>query len=146
MNTIHKTILIGTLLAGGVAVAVATDQPAGGESSISPNAKIDAEQLWRQDCAACHGRDGKGETRAGRRANAPDMTEAKFHESVSDERAIKSITKGIIDERGTERKKPFGDEFSQEEIKALVEYLRKFDPKHPRDLSEAALKATKKPE
>jgi mono/diheme cytochrome c family protein len=140
MKMIQKATFTGAIIAGGMALAMVTGTPANGEAGISSVAKIDAEELWREECASCHGRDGKGETRAGKRAGAPDMTKAEFHESASDEQAFKSVKEGIIDEKGAERKKPFGEHLTDEQIEALVEYLRKFDPKHPRDLSEAALK------
>lgn len=144
MKTIQKTITIGAIAAGCFAIAVATDQPVSGEAEISSVSNIGAEALWRQDCAGCHGRDGKGQTRAGRRAGAPDMTDAAFHESVPDEQAFKSLKEGKLNEQGAELKKPFGDDLTDEEIKALIEYLREqFDPKHPRDLSEAALRKAK---
>jgi mono/diheme cytochrome c family protein len=140
MKTINKTLFIGAIVAGGMAVAVATDKPVGPPAGISPISQIDAEELWREECASCHGRDGKGETRAGRRAGAKDLTDAKYQESFSDERAFDSVKKGIKDKKGEEVKKPFGEFLTDEQIQGLVEYLRKFDPQHPRDLSEAALK------
>jgi mono/diheme cytochrome c family protein len=139
MKTIHKSIFLSAVLASGIALTGASAQ-----SGISSISKADAEALWRAECASCHGRDGKGETRAGKRAGAPDMTEAKFHEAVSDEQAFKSVKEGKKDEKGAERKKPFGNDLTDEQIKALIEYLREeYDPKHPRDLSEAALKRAK---
>jgi cytochrome c553 len=143
MKILKTTILLGALATAGGLVASAV---VGGEVPPRPAeaelAKVDSEAVWRASCASCHGRDGKGETRAGRRAGVKDLVDATYQESFSDEEAFKAVKFGMV-KNGTELMKPFKDELTDVEIHALIVHLRKFDPKHPRDLSEAALKKTK---
>lgn len=142
IKQLSKIIILGALVAGGVAAVAAPGKPAGAAGGISgESAKIDVEEIWKSECLGCHGKNGKGETRAGRRAGAKDFTDPEYQESFSDEKAFKSIKEGLDDENGKELMQPFGEDLSDAEIKALVEHIRReFDPKQPRDLSEAALK------
>jgi cytochrome c553 len=87
---------------------------------------VDAAKIWVKDCAACHGKDGKGRTRAGRIAKVKDMTDAKYQKTFTDEKAVERIEKGLKDKSGKERMKPFAEKLNKDEIKALVEYVRKF--------------------
>lgn len=85
----------------------------------------DSTQNWTQHCASCHGKDGKGETKAGKKAQVKDLTDGKHQESFTDDHAFKQIKEGMS-ENGKERMKPFGAKLSDDEIKELVAFLRKF--------------------
>lgn len=85
----------------------------------------DVEQLWTKNCMSCHGKDGKGETKAGRKAGVKDMTDAKYQSEITDEKAIDAIKHGIKKD-GKDHMKPFGDKLNDEEIKALVAKIRSF--------------------
>jgi cytochrome c6 len=89
----------------------------------------EAEAIWTKTCAACHGKDGKGDTRMGRKVDVKDYTDAKVQGEMKDEEAIKAIKEGIKDDKGKERMKGYGDKYSDAEIKSLVEYVRGFKPK-----------------
>jgi len=80
---------------------------------------------WKKNCASCHGNDGKGKTKAGRKAKVKDMTEAKYQEALTDEKMAKQIKEGMKED-GKDVMKPFGDKLSDDAIKALVAYVRKF--------------------
>jgi len=84
----------------------------------------DAQANWTKHCASCHGKDGKGETKAGKMANVKDITDAKYQASFDDQRAQKQIKEGMKDEKGKERMKPFAEKLTDEEIKALVAHVR----------------------
>jgi cytochrome c553 len=60
----------------------------------------DAQANWTKHCASCHGKDGKGQTKAGRMASVKDMTEAGYQASFDDPRAQKQIKEGMKDEKG----------------------------------------------
>ena len=81
---------------------------------------------WTTHCASCHGKDGKGMTKAGRQAGVKDLTDAAHQKSFTDEKAFSQIKQGMKDEKGKERMKPFAEKMSDDEIKALVTYLRAF--------------------
>lgn len=85
----------------------------------------DAKALYEKDCAKCHGEDGKGETKMGKKLNAKDYTDAKVQAELKDEAAFKAIKEGLKDKEGKVLMKP-ADGLSDEEIKGLVAYMRKF--------------------
>ncbi len=79
--------------------------------------KIDYKMIFENECQKCHERDGKG-TKRGRKLGVPNFADAKWQTSVTDEQLIKSITNG-------KKKMPAQKhKLSQEEIKALVKYVR----------------------
>ena len=84
------------------------------------------KEVWEKNCASCHGKDGKGETKAGKKAEAKDLTDAKYQESFTDEKMLQQIKDGMKDKNGKEKMKPFGDKLSPEEIKGLIAYVRAF--------------------
>ena len=73
-----------------------------------------AAENWENSCAKCHGADGKGQTKIGKKLQ------------LKDEDMIKATADGVFDKAGKERMKAYKDELSAEEIKDLVAYIRKF--------------------
>jgi len=43
----------------------------------------DVQENWTKNCAACHGKDGKGETKAGKKADVKDLTDANYQASLA---------------------------------------------------------------
>jgi mono/diheme cytochrome c family protein len=87
----------------------------------------DVTDNWNVNCAACHGKDGKGRTMMGRKLDIKDLTDAKVQASFDDAQATKTIKEGVT-ENGKDKMKAFGDKFSDDEIKALVAKVRSFKP------------------
>lgn len=85
----------------------------------------DAKALYAKDCAKCHGEDGKGETKMGKKLGAKDYTDAKVQAELKDDAAIKAIKEGLKDKDGKTLMKP-AEGLSDEEIKGLVAYMRTF--------------------
>jgi cytochrome c1 len=85
----------------------------------------DAKALYSKDCAKCHGEDGKGETKMGKKLGAKDYTDAKVQAELKDDAAFKAIKEGLKDKDGKNLMKP-AEGTSDEEIKALVAYMRTF--------------------
>ena len=81
---------------------------------------------WENHCAKCHGADGKGQTKAGRKLNVKDYTDAKVQAEMKDAEMIKATADGVFDKGGKEKMKAYKDELTAEEIKELVAYVRKF--------------------
>lgn len=80
---------------------------------------------WENHCTKCHGDDGKGQTKAGKKLQVKDYTDAKVQAEMKEETMTKAIVDGIY-EKGKERMKAYKDELSADEIKELVAYVRKF--------------------
>jgi cytochrome c553 len=85
----------------------------------------DAKALYEKDCAKCHGADGKGDTKMGKKSGAKDYSDAKVQEALKDDAAFKAIKEGLKDKDGKVVMKPI-EEASDEDIKGLVAYMRTF--------------------
>jgi cytochrome c6 len=84
----------------------------------------DVKENWEKSCAKCHGEDGKGDTKMGKKLEIKDFTDAKYQESLKDDAMLKAIKEGVKDGDKTRMKAVEG--LSDEEMKALVAYVRKF--------------------
>ena len=84
-----------------------------------------AAENWENHCSKCHGADGKGQTKAGKKAGAKDYTDAKVQAAMKDDEMAKAIAEGINTD-GKEKMKAYKEELSPAEIKELVSYVRKF--------------------
>jgi mono/diheme cytochrome c family protein len=85
----------------------------------------EAKALWDKNCAACHGKDGKGNTTMGRKSGVRDYTDPKVQKSLDDTNAFKAVKLGLTKD-GKERMKPFADKLTDDEIKALVTNIKTF--------------------
>ena|SRR5580765_2825103 len=85
----------------------------------------DAKALYAKDCAKCHGEDGKGETKMGKKLGAKDYTDAKVQAELKDDAAFKAIKDGLKDKDGKVLMKP-SEGASDQDIKDLVAYMRTF--------------------
>jgi cytochrome c553 len=85
----------------------------------------DVKENWDKNCAKCHGADGKGQTKMGRQSGAKDYTDPKVQAELDDAKGFAAVKDGIK-EGAKEKMKPIGDKFSDDEIKALVAYIRTF--------------------
>lgn len=83
-----------------------------------------ASDNWDNECASCHGADGKGQTKQGKKLKLRDYTDAAVQAEMKDEDMLKAILEGVK-ENGKERMKPFKEEFSADEAKELVAFVRK---------------------
>jgi len=83
----------------------------------------DAKANWDANCAQCHGKDGHADTKMGKQLNAKDLTDPKAQASFTDAKATQSIKEGVK-ENGKTTMKAFGGKLTDDEIKALVAYVR----------------------
>lgn len=85
----------------------------------------DAKATYEKECAKCHGADGKGDTKMGKKLGAKDYSDAKVQAEMKDAAAIKAIKEGLKDKEGKVLMKP-SEGLSDDDTKALVAYMRKF--------------------
>ena len=78
----------------------------------------DAQAVFKQKCAACHGVDGTGSTPAGKAMKAPDLTGAEMKKE-SDAVFADAIEKG-------KGKMPAMKSLTPAQVKELVAYCRQF--------------------
>ena len=86
----------------------------------------DVTENWTKNCVSCHGKDGKGDTKAGRTAGVKDFTDPKYQLTLKEDAMAKQIKEGMKDEKGKELMKAFADKLNDAEIKELVAFVRKF--------------------
>jgi mono/diheme cytochrome c family protein len=104
-----------TRLAGAVLVLLPLVAAA---ASVTP----EAQQLYRHNCAACHGENGDGKSRAQFGLNPPprDFTTAESWQELSRERMILSVTYG----RPGTAMVGWSGRLSEGEIAGVVDYVR----------------------
>jgi cytochrome c6 len=83
----------------------------------------DAKALWDANCAQCHGPDGKANTKMGKTLSAKDLTDPKVQSEFTDAKATQSIKEGVK-QNGKTTMKAFGGKLSDDDVKALVAYVR----------------------
>jgi mono/diheme cytochrome c family protein len=89
-----------------------------GRNVDSSWAESDAASLFKDNCAKCHGKDGRARGFKAKLAGVRNLTDAKWQESVTDERIYNSITSG------RNRMPAFGKKLSDAEIESLVPFVR----------------------
>ena len=99
-------------------------------AAVSACSAADVKEIWGTTCAKCHGADGKGETKIGKKLEIKDFTDAKYQASLKDEDMFKAIKEGIKVGETTKMKAVEG--LSDEEIKALVAYVRGLKAQAPK--------------
>jgi mono/diheme cytochrome c family protein len=87
-----------------------------------PKDKVDAPGLFTENCATCHGRDGRARTFHGRLLGAQNFTDARWQTNTSDDEIIRAI------KTGPKLMPAFQKKLSTAEIEALAAYVRTFKP------------------
>jgi cytochrome c6 len=82
-----------------------------------------ASENWENNCAKCHGADGKGQTKIGKKLGVKDYTDTAVQAAMKDAEMEKAITEGVK-ENGKEKMKSFKEDLSPAEINDLVAYIR----------------------
>ena len=90
------------------------------------NAAEANRDLWDRHCVGCHGSDGKGSTKMGRRLRIVDLTDPATQAKFTDTEAFQAIRHGRKDARGKITMLPVAG-LSDEEIIRLVAFVRSLD-------------------
>lgn len=113
MNSRNKSILLGIALLGAALAATQAE---------------DVKALYEKECAKCHGSDGKGDTKMGKKLGAKDYTDPNVQAKMKDEAAFKAIKDGLKDKEDKTLMKA-NKELTDEQVKALIAYMRAFQKK-----------------
>jgi mono/diheme cytochrome c family protein len=103
-----------------IVLIVATFLAAGASAKAA-----EAKENYEKHCAKCHGVEGKGDTKMGKKLEVIDYTDPKVQEKMKDEDMLKTIKEGKKDGDKV-RMKAYADALTEPEIKALVAYVRAF--------------------
>jgi len=85
----------------------------------------EAKANWSQYCSRCHGADGTGQTKIGKKLDLKDYSNADVQAKMTDDEMLKTIIEGVTKD-GKERMAPYKEKLSADEAKALVGYVRSF--------------------
>jgi mono/diheme cytochrome c family protein len=116
----QRITLLFTLIVTVIAFTFSSTARSAGDQTTNTANKIDAAQLFDKNCAKCHGKDGRAKTFRGKMVGAQNLTDAKFQETITDDKIAEAIRKGPDEMPAFEKK------LSPEEINALVAYVRHF--------------------
>lgn len=83
-----------------------------------------ATDNWAQHCASCHGDDGTGQTKMGRRLGVRDLSDAAYQKTFTDDQLFTNLKAGETSPDGKVKMKPYGDLLADPEIKDLVGFVR----------------------
>ena len=98
--------------------------PAAFALALTTNAfAADGKAVYADNCAKCHGDDGKGATKMGTKLGAKDYSDAAVQAAVTDDQAFKSVKEGMKKDDKTLMKP---SELADGDIKASVTFLRTF--------------------
>lgn len=87
-------------------------------------AKADTAENYNKLCASCHGADGVGKTKAGKKLEIKDLTDGAYQKGFTDQQAFDSLKGGLKSKEGDNKMKPFNEKLTDPEIWDLVKYVR----------------------
>ena len=93
-------------------------------SAVLPSLASDTLVSWNQNCVRCHGADGKGQTKMGRKLKIKDLTSAVSKTRLTEERIMETIAEGKQDSSGNERMPAYREKISEADRQALTAYVR----------------------
>jgi len=92
--------------------------------SVAKSSGTQVGDLFRNNCARCHGADGAGDTPLGHTYNAPDFTDPDWWRKHSDITSTRSLVSIVSHGKGG--MPAFSKKLTRSEIRRLVDYVRRF--------------------
>jgi mono/diheme cytochrome c family protein len=96
------------------------------ETQRSKRNSTNVVDIFRMNCARCHGADGRGETPLGQTYQAPNFTEGGWWRANSTITGTRSLV--AIVSHGKGGMPAFSKKLKPSEIRSLVNYVRRFRP------------------
>lgn len=106
------------LLIWGFLISGCATRPLPHQQAASPVQKVDAHGLFVENCAICHGQNGRAHTVHGWLVGARNLTKPKWQDHATDDDIHEAI------ESGPGVMPAFGKKLSSPEIDALAAYVR----------------------
>jgi mono/diheme cytochrome c family protein len=97
--------------------------------SVAKSSGTQVGDLFRNNCARCHGADGAGDTPLGHTYNAPDFTDPDWWRKHSDITSTRSLVSIVSHGKGG--MPAFSKKLTGSEIRRLVDYVRRFKNQKP---------------
>jgi len=94
-------------------------------ATANPGRAADGAVIYENNCAPCHGLDGKARTPAGKKLGAHDLSESK----LADDAIAAQIRNGIKSPQGAEKMPAFKDRLNPEETSAVAAFVKTFRKK-----------------
>ena len=120
MNVCSKSVIKGAALLSVISIGVLITSlfsHANGALAAA-DAQRSGAAVFAQNCARCHGNDGRAQTAKGRSVGATNLTSADWQPDTA--RDIRIVT------RGKEDMPSFKGKLKPAEIEAVVSYIRRF--------------------
>jgi mono/diheme cytochrome c family protein len=112
------------LFVAGLFVSGCASHPLAKQEAGYPAEKVDARELFAENCAICHGENGRAHTIHGLLVGAQNLTKPDWQANATDEEIHNAI------QSGPSVMPAFGKKLSPAEIDALVKYVRTFAKKN----------------
>ena len=116
----NKQAIILLSLGGLIAAGCASTGKLAREQAGYPKGKVDAQALYLENCARCHGADGRATTVHGWVVQAQDFTDIFWRTDASNDAIIHAI------KTGPKTMPAFEKKLSEAEIEALAAYVQTF--------------------
>lgn len=83
-----------------------------------------AADNWTQHCASCHGADGAGKTKIGKKSGLKDLGDPAYQKTFTDAQLTEHLKSGETGDDGKVKMKPFSEKMSPDELADLVKFVR----------------------
>ena len=84
---------------------------------------VNAKANWMEHCSKCHGDDGRGQTKIGKKMKVPDFTTKQVQNLFTDEQAFKIIKNGLRDDNDKVSMLAV-EGLNDDEIRGVITFLR----------------------
>ena len=114
------------LIESAFAVTLKGARPNVAETQRSKRNSTEVVDIFRNNCARCHGAEGRGNTPLGQTYQAPNFTDDEWWRTNSKIAGTRSLVS--IVSKGKGGMPAFGKKLKPSEIRSLVSYVRRFRP------------------